>query len=57
MKTSKTQAKIVMELLAILPEKLLGEYYRIIPKSLGHLLGYELYGQIVADTVNFQNTL
>jgi len=57
LKTTKTQAKIVMELLAMLPETILGEHYRIIPKSLGHLLGYELYGQIVADTVNFQNKL
>jgi hypothetical protein len=46
-----------MELLSILPEALLGDHYRIIPKSLGHLLGYELYGRIVANTVNFQNKL
>jgi hypothetical protein len=46
-----------MELLSMLPETILGEYYRIIPKSLGNLLGYELYGRIVADTVNFQDTL
>jgi hypothetical protein len=46
-----------MELLSMLPETLLGEYYRIIPKSLGNLLGYELYGRIIADTVNFQDTL
>jgi hypothetical protein len=46
-----------MELLSMLPETLLGEHYRIILKSLGHLLGYELYGRIVADTVQFQNNL
>jgi hypothetical protein len=46
-----------MELLSMLPETLLGEYYRIIPKSLGNLLGYKLYGRIVADTVTFQDTL
>jgi hypothetical protein len=57
LKTAKSQAKIAMELLSMLPEKLLGEYYRIIPKSLGSLLGYELYGRIVADTVEFQNKL
>jgi hypothetical protein len=56
-KTTKSQSKIAMELLSMLPETLLGEYYRIIPKSLGNLLGYELYGRIVADTVNFQDTL
>ena len=56
-KTTKSQSKIAMELLSMLPETLLGEHYRIIPKSLGHLLGYELYGRIVADTVYFQNKL
>ncbi|OEU19894.1 hypothetical protein FRACYDRAFT_235957 [Fragilariopsis cylindrus CCMP1102] len=55
LKTTKTQAKLVMELLAMLPDKLLGDHYRIIPKSLNQLLGFEIYGQIVADTVNFQN--
>jgi hypothetical protein len=57
LKTTKSQAKIAMELLSMLPEKLLGEYYRIIPKSLNSLLGYEIYGQIVADTVSFQEKL
>jgi hypothetical protein len=57
LKTTKSQSKLAMELLSMLPEKLLGEHYRIIPKSLGHLLGYELYGRIVADTVQFQNKL
>ncbi|OEU08862.1 hypothetical protein FRACYDRAFT_249207 [Fragilariopsis cylindrus CCMP1102] len=57
LKTAKSQSKIAMELLSMLPDTLLGEYYRIIPKSLGNLLGYELYGRIVADTVNFQDTL
>jgi hypothetical protein len=56
-KTAKSQLKIAMELLSMLPETILGEHYRIIPKSLGNLLGYELYGRIVADTVNFQDTL
>jgi hypothetical protein len=57
LKTAKSQAKIAMELLSMLPETLLGEHYRIIPKSLNSLLGYELYGQIVADTVNFLDKL
>jgi hypothetical protein len=57
LKTAKSQSKIAMELLSMLPETILGEHYRIIPKSLGNLLGYELYGRIVADTVNFQETL
>jgi hypothetical protein len=57
LKTTKSQAKIAMELLSMLPEKLLGEHYRIIPKSLNNLLGYEIYGQIVADTVKFQEQL
>jgi hypothetical protein len=57
LKTAKSQSKIAMELLSMLPETLLGEHYQIIPKSLGHLLGYELYGRIVANTVNFQNKL
>jgi hypothetical protein len=41
LKTAKSQSKIAMELLSMLPETLLGEHYRIMPKSLGHLLGYE----------------
>jgi hypothetical protein len=57
LKTTKSQSKIAMELLSMLPEELLGEHYRIIPKSLGNLLGYELYGRILADTVHFQDTL
>jgi hypothetical protein len=57
LKTTKSQAKIAMELLSMLPEKILGEHYRIIPKSLNNLLGYEIYGQIVADTVTFQEKL
>jgi hypothetical protein len=39
--TAKSQSKIAMELLFMLPEKLLGEHFRIIPKSLRNLLGYE----------------
>jgi hypothetical protein len=57
LKTAKSQSKIAMELLSMLPETLLGEHYRIMPKSLGNLLGYELYGRIVSDTVTFQDTL
>jgi len=57
LKTAKSQSKIVMELLSMLPETLLGDHYRVIPKSLGQLLGYELFGRIVADTVHFQNKL
>jgi hypothetical protein len=57
LKTAKSQSKIAMELLSMLPETLLGNHYRIIPKSLNNLLGYEIYGQIVADTVNFQDKL
>jgi hypothetical protein len=41
----------------MLPETLLGDHYRIFPKSLGQLLGYDLFGRIVADTVHFQNKL
>ena len=57
LKSAKSQAKLVMELLSMLPTNLLGEYYRVIPKSLNVLLGYEMYGDIVTDTVNFQNQL
>jgi hypothetical protein len=57
LKTAKSQSKIAMELLSMLPETLLGNHYRIIPKSLNNLLGYEIYGQIVQDTVNFQDKL
>jgi hypothetical protein len=57
LKTEKSQSKIAMELLSMLPETLLGEHFRIIPKSLGNLLGYELYGRIVSDTVTVQDTL
>jgi hypothetical protein len=57
LKTAKSQSKIAMELLSMLPESILGAHYRIIPKSLNNLLGYEIYGQIVADTVNFQDKL
>jgi hypothetical protein len=57
LKTAKSQSKIAMELLAMLPETILGNHYRIIPKSLGNLLGYELYGRILADTVDFQDKL
>jgi hypothetical protein len=57
LKTAKSQSKIAMELLSMLPEKLLGEHYHIIPKSLGNLLGYEIYGRILADTVQFQDAL
>jgi hypothetical protein len=52
LKTTKSQSKIAMELLSMLPEAVLGEHYRIIPKSLGNLLGYDLYGRIVADTIH-----
>jgi len=57
LKTAKSQSKIAMELLSMLPDNILGEHYRIIPKSLNSLLGYELYGRILSDTVNFQNNL
>jgi hypothetical protein len=39
LKTAKSQSKIAMELLSMLPETILGDHYRIIPKSLGNLLG------------------
>jgi hypothetical protein len=42
-----------MELLAMLPDKIIGDEYNIIPKSLNTLLGHETYGKIVADTVNY----
>jgi hypothetical protein len=57
LKTVKSQSKIAMELLSMLPDTILGEHYRVIPKSLSNILGYEIYGQVVADTVNFQNKL
>ena len=53
LKSAKSQAKIVMELLAMLPEDIVGDQYNIIPKSLNALLGYETYGKIVADTINY----
>jgi hypothetical protein len=46
-----------MELLSMLPENILDKHYRIIPESLNSLLGYELYGRIISDTVNFQDEL
>ena len=57
LKTAKSQTKIAMELLSMLPDDILGEQYKIIPKSIETLVGYELYGRIVADTVTFQDTL
>jgi hypothetical protein len=57
LKPAKSQSKIAMELLSMLLETILGEHYGIIPKSLGNLLGYKLYGRIVADTVHFQDKL
>jgi hypothetical protein len=57
LKIAKSQSKIAMELLPMLPEALLREHYRIIPKSLGNLLGYELYRRIASGTVTFQDTL
>ena len=53
LKSAKSQAKLVMELLAMLPENIIGDQYNIIPKSLNALLGYETYGKIVADTINY----
>ena len=57
LKTVKSQSKIAMELLSMLPDKLLGEHYRIIPKSIGNLIGYKHYGRLVSDTITFQDTL
>jgi hypothetical protein len=57
LKSAKSQSKIVMELLAMLPDDILGEQYNIIPKSLNALLGYETYGKIVEDTVNYTANL
>ena len=57
LKSAKSQAKIVMELLAMLPENIIGDQYNIIPKSLNTLLGYETYGKIVADTINYTGNL
>jgi hypothetical protein len=53
LKAAKSQANIVMELLAMLTNKIIGDEYNIIPKSLNALLEYETYGKIVADTVNY----
>jgi hypothetical protein len=53
LKSAKSQAKIVMELIAMLPKNIIGDQYNIIPKSLNVLLGYETYGKSVADTINY----
>jgi hypothetical protein len=47
LRTKKAQARAFIELLGLLDENILGEFYNIIPRGIGKELGPQLYGELL----------
>jgi hypothetical protein len=57
LRTTKAQARASIELLGLLDEKVLGEFYSIIPKGIDKELGPQLYGELLRTNNDMLNTL
>jgi hypothetical protein len=57
LRTTKAQARVSTELLGLLDENILGEFYSIIPKGIDKELGPQLYGDILRTNNDMLNTL
>jgi hypothetical protein len=57
LRTSKAQARASIELLGLLDEKVLGEFYSIIPRGIDKELGPQLYGELLRTNNDMLNTL
>ena len=57
LRTSKAQARASIELLGLLDEKVLGEFYGIIPRGIDKELGPQLYGELLRTNNDMLNTL
>jgi hypothetical protein len=57
LRTSKAQARASIEILGLLDEKVLGEFYSIIPRGIDKELGPQLYGELLRTNNDMLNTL
>jgi hypothetical protein len=57
LRTTKVQARASIELLGLLDEKVLGEFYSIIPRGIDKELGNQLYGELLRTNNDMLNTL
>jgi hypothetical protein len=57
LRTTKAQARASIELLGLLDEKVLGEFYSIIPRGIDKELGHQLYGELLRTNNDMLNTL
>jgi hypothetical protein len=57
LRTTKAQARASIELLGLLDEKVLGEFYSIIPRGIDKELGNQLYGELLRTNNDMLNTL
>jgi hypothetical protein len=57
LRTTKAQARASIELLGLLDEKVLGEFYSIIPRGIDKELGPQLYGELLRTNNDMLNTL
>jgi len=57
LRTTKAQARASIELLGLLDENILGDFYSIIPKGIDKELGPKLYGDLLRTNNDMLNTL
>jgi hypothetical protein len=57
LRTTKAQARASIELLGLLDEKVLGDFYSIIPRGIDKELGPQLYGELLRTNNDMLNTL
>jgi hypothetical protein len=57
LRTTKAQARACIELLGLLDENILGDFYSIIPKGIDKELGPKLYGDLLRTNNDMLNTL
>jgi hypothetical protein len=56
-RSTKAQARTAIELLGLLDDKILGEFYTIIPRGIDKELGNQLYGELLRTNNDVLNTL
>jgi hypothetical protein len=57
LRTTKAQARAAIELLGLLEDNILGEFYTIIPRGIDKELGNQLYGDLLRTNNDVLNTL
>jgi hypothetical protein len=57
LRTTKAQARAAIELLGLLEDNILGEFYTIIPRGIDKELGNQLYRELLRTNSDVLNTL